>query len=330
MKYAPIIIPTMCRYEHFVRLIESLLRNRESRESDLYVGIDFPPKEKYVDGYRRICEFADEIVGFKSVNIIKHRENLGSRQNYCNLVKEVLRNHDSFIRMDDDVEVSPNFLSYMNACLEHYSVDDSVLAISGYKYSFDWSPADGTTVFRESLLCPMWGTAFWRDKYLKMDEYITSGKLKDNATEIARSGKLKRALKSALCEFSDLCLCDDHPDSLVTWSTDIAIRLYLIAEGYQVIMPVISKTRNWGFDGTGEYCGYDDRYANQEIDLEEEFNHIVDDGHCRNKPSCQMQRKEGISVKRSAIARLKIILFLLLGKKQYSALINKMRKFKNI
>ena len=43
-----------------------------------------------------------------------------------------------------------------------------------------------------------------------------------------------------------------------------------------------------------------------------------------------MQRKEGVSVKRSPIARLKIILFLLLGKEQYSALINKTRKFKNI
>ena len=52
MKYAPVIIPTMNRYNHFYACLESLERCTGSEHTDVYVALDYPPSEKYVDGWK--------------------------------------------------------------------------------------------------------------------------------------------------------------------------------------------------------------------------------------------------------------------------------------
>lgn len=49
--YAPVLIPTLCRSEHFIRCIESLKRNTWAQYTDVFIGLDYPPSEKYFDGY---------------------------------------------------------------------------------------------------------------------------------------------------------------------------------------------------------------------------------------------------------------------------------------
>ena len=52
-KYAPVMIPTLCRYEHLKRCIESLQMNSWAKYTDLYIGLDYPAKESHIDGYGR-------------------------------------------------------------------------------------------------------------------------------------------------------------------------------------------------------------------------------------------------------------------------------------
>ena len=49
----PIIIPTLCRYEHFARCIESLKENKYAQYTDIYIGIDYPITEEQRDDNRR-------------------------------------------------------------------------------------------------------------------------------------------------------------------------------------------------------------------------------------------------------------------------------------
>ena len=42
IKCAPILIPTLCRYEHFVKCIQSLKENTLANESDLFIALDYP------------------------------------------------------------------------------------------------------------------------------------------------------------------------------------------------------------------------------------------------------------------------------------------------
>ena len=57
MKYAPVIIPTLCRYEHFVRCVESLKKNTWAKYTDIYIGLDYPKKDSHREGYLKIKEY---------------------------------------------------------------------------------------------------------------------------------------------------------------------------------------------------------------------------------------------------------------------------------
>lgn len=57
MVYYPICIPTLCRYEKFKECIESLAHNTIASKTDLIIGLDFPPSEKYREGYEKIKEY---------------------------------------------------------------------------------------------------------------------------------------------------------------------------------------------------------------------------------------------------------------------------------
>ena len=47
---APVIIPTLCRYDHFKRLMESLNKCTWADKTDVYIGLDYPAKEEHRDG----------------------------------------------------------------------------------------------------------------------------------------------------------------------------------------------------------------------------------------------------------------------------------------
>ena len=52
MTFYPVIIYTLNRYEHFRRCVESLARNTHAEQTELVIGLDYPPSEKYVEGHR--------------------------------------------------------------------------------------------------------------------------------------------------------------------------------------------------------------------------------------------------------------------------------------
>lgn len=51
MNYAPIIIPTLNRNEHFRKCLESLEKCSGAENSEVFVALDFPPSDKYIDGW---------------------------------------------------------------------------------------------------------------------------------------------------------------------------------------------------------------------------------------------------------------------------------------
>ncbi len=52
--WAPVFIPTLCRFEHFKRCVESLAVCTHANETELFIALDYPCKESHWDGYRRI------------------------------------------------------------------------------------------------------------------------------------------------------------------------------------------------------------------------------------------------------------------------------------
>ncbi|MBQ8049152.1 MAG: glycosyltransferase family 2 protein [Bacteroidales bacterium] len=335
---APIIIPTLCRYEHFVRLIESLKRNSYAKYTDVYIGLDFPSSENHLDGYRKISLYLEgEFVEFKSLNVIKRQENYGSGRNLQALTEFVLSKYDRFIKADDDLEFSPNFLEYMNKCLDEYEYDDEIVAISGYSYPLKWKVGDGATIFKENFICPMWGTGFWKKKYMKLEEYIVEGKsLYNNARNIILNGSFIKMSDVCRKEFADLCLSQDSESSLATAISDISVRMYMAVCDKYVITPTLSKARNWGFDGTGQYCqsimntdngstAKNYLYHLQQMDVAKNFSIIPDTIYDNSSNKKAMGRFDPIPIMDRMNALLKITLFAVFGRRLYSKIIEKFR-----
>ena len=117
--YSPVVIPTLNRYEHFKRCLESLERCSGAEYTDVYIGLDYPPSDKYIEGWKLIDEYLikkEAKNGFKKLIIKRRKTNCGvggPTDNGELLVKEILMDYDRYIFTEDDNEFSPNFLEYV-------------------------------------------------------------------------------------------------------------------------------------------------------------------------------------------------------------------------
>ena len=128
----PVVIPTLNRYEHLKRCIGSLAKNTGAEETELIVGLDYPPSEKYQEGYAKIKEYLPSVKGFKNVIILEADKNLGAVENS----KKIRRyaqylGYEAYIYTEDDNEFSPNFLEYINWALVTFKNDKSINSICG-------------------------------------------------------------------------------------------------------------------------------------------------------------------------------------------------------
>ena len=114
MVYAPIIIPTLNRYEHLKRCVKSLQQNGWAKYTELYISVDYPAKESHWEGYRKVREYLEDgIEGFQKVNLFYQQANLGGRNNIQFLIQTVFELYDICIATEDDNEFSPCFIEFM-------------------------------------------------------------------------------------------------------------------------------------------------------------------------------------------------------------------------
>ena len=328
MNYAPIIIPTLNRVDHLTKLLDSLRRNSLAQYTDVFIGLDYPPSSLYEEGYERMCKYLqNDFSCFNSFNIIKRSENFGYLRNVEDLIDQVLQLHDRFIYMDDDLELSPNFLEYMNKCLTEYEGRDEIIAVCGYSYPLSWVMTDQSNVIRENFNCSMWGTGFWKSKYYNMQKSLKAGGLL-NYTSLKVNGNFNRLIDLAKYEYLNLCLFENPRRYLVENITDISIRLYLAMKGKFVIIPTLSKVRNCGFDGSGVYCpqivrqkgrltasNYD--YRIQEIDCETSFTLIEDTMNNVVANRRILNRFDVLPLKYKVRLYVKLVLLKFLGVRNY-------------
>lgn len=242
--YAPVLIPTLCRYEHFKRCLDSLSRCTGAKYTEVYIGLDYPTKEEHWEGYHKIENYLEIISNFLNLVVIKRKHNYGALGNIRDLKRMVSNKYDRFITSEDDNEFSPNFLEYMNAGLEKYKDDPSVLRICGclmpwdadvetclHTYSFNAFPAKDYNAL---------GLGGWFSK-----EY----KVPFTKESILKSYKLTyKTFKHGYCLAIDRFLVQLNKESQLP---DVCARLYCAFNNKYCIFPRISKVKNWGYDGSG-------------------------------------------------------------------------------
>lgn len=291
MECAPVLIVTLNRFDHLRRCIESLKSNSLAKDTDLYIGLDYPPNERYQKGYEQVRDYLDSGVdGFREVIVVKHAENQGASKNFMQLQEIVYKRHDRMIFSEDDNEFSPNYLEYMNRCLEKYEKDESVLAIAGYNYPIATDGFSGN-VFRYHIYFPAWGYGIWREKESQMRKKLNMNFFMRCYKNCHYMRMLSKASRNQYANMIKGML--EYTSNLIKGGqireTDLAYGLYMAATGKQMIFPVESKVRNCGYDGTGVNCGdlvyqstmeSDHRnfqYETQKIDERETFSDQIEE-----------------------------------------------------
>lgn len=256
MNYAPIIIPTLCRYEHFVRCIESLKKNTWAEYTDIYIGLDYPKNASHEEGYKKIKEYLKgDFSEFHSFTVFERKRNFGATKNSKRLQKDCLKKHDRFIYSEDDMEYSPNFIQYMDIALNEYEKDPSVVAVTGYSYPIDWKVAEGCTVVKQNFNCSAWGRGFWRKKRTGFLRYLKHYGLSRDFCKAYKNNRFSEMLDPAIIEYTNFVAYGwPTPRTFLNSTTDVAMRIYLAVKSKYVVMPIVSKVRNHGFDGSGIYC----------------------------------------------------------------------------
>lgn len=293
MIYAPIYIPTLCRSEHFKRCIESLKRNSWAKYTDVYVGIDYPPADKYRKGWEEICDYVDngDFSAFNTFIVIKRDVNYGASKNSVELRKMILEKYDRYIRTDDDIEFSPNFIEYMDKCLEAYEDDPDIVNVTGYSYPIEWKTSEGATCVKQNINVSMWGCGFWKKKEELVRPYCNSFGSVNDLPLVLKENRYERMIDAAKKEYIEGAGTWIKRNRFVGSRSDIGSRIYLAVAGRYCISPIISKARNYGFDGSGVYCDDivgDNKFGNtagtynypmQPIDTADTFELIPDTLH---------------------------------------------------
>lgn len=350
-QYAAVLIPTVNRINHLRTTIESLKKCLLADCTDVYVGLDYPPSEKYLNGYDEVCAYLEEgdFSVFHSFQVKKREENYGIAKNNADLRATAELFHDTFITMQDDIEVSKNFLVYINSALKYYENDPDVIAVSGYSYPVQWRKTDGSNALLTNYVAAEWGIGFWKKKRDDLLNELSNDYLYNNFIPAYKNGKLDLMIDACVKDYANTILNVYYrEDSLMRVVCDISMRAYLPIANKYVVMPTFSHTRNHGFDGTGVYCGKietekkDNRYADtydydiQPIDNSDHYvftpskDNYIDENREKLNKFDRRDQKEMASIrrklKRYAIAGSKLSTVYFKARSYYRAVKYKVKK----
>lgn len=278
--YAPVLIPTLNRSEHFKKCLESLEECSCADKTEIYVALDYPPSEKYVEGWKKNKEYLDikrNNNHFKKLNVIYRDRNFGlygDNSNYNALYREVAKVSDRFILTEDDNVFSKRFLEWINWGLTYFENDNSIYAICGYMHPAKLKKdIKGSYFYRHDLAA--WGYGGWFKKRIPLTLEL--------ANELIKSEKVyKYEMKHMFTSYVSLL---DMKKRGVEYGDAIVKAMEIDRDMYSVY-PVQTFVLNKGWDGSGSHGGVRPEYLSQKMgdNLDVEFQHVseVDETYINN------------------------------------------------
>ena len=247
MSHAPIALFVYARPWHTRKVLESLERNPEARDSDLYIFADGPKEAattEQIEAIREVRQLITEKSWCGDVRLVESSTNRGLADSIVSGVTEVVGSHGRVIVLEDDIELGPGALAFFNAALNLYQSDDAVMQISGFMVRCPiWVPSTGFLRMSSS-----WGWATWDRawKHYRSD----STALRERIDRIGR-----RAFDLENTSFHYEELCRNERGELKTWAVKWYASIFL--RNGLCLYPKRSIARNVGFDGSGENCEAD-------------------------------------------------------------------------
>lgn len=158
MLLAPVALFVYNRPDHTRRTLEALRANTLARETPLHVFSDAPRDAAAEAGVRAVRHLVAATEGFASVTIVQQSRNLGLAGSVTRGVTDLCDRFGRVIVLEDDIETGPYFLDYMNAALDRYGGDETVMHVSAYMFNLADPNALPETFFHRCPSCWGWGT----------------------------------------------------------------------------------------------------------------------------------------------------------------------------
>ena len=242
----PIVLFAYARPAHTERTLRSLMANRGASEHELIVHLDGPkgPRDELLvaEVSRVVSDVADSN-RFRRVTVHRSSRNQGLAASVIAGVTDVLAEHESVIVIEDDLLLAPDFLAFMDRALTEYADDDRIWSVSGFGPVLP-SLAGYQHDLYLSLRGSSWGWGTWRRSWDLVDWEVKDYRrfeydLIDRAV-FNRGGRDLAAMLDAQM--------DGRVDS---WAIRWCYSQY--RRGMYSVVPVTSKVRNIGLDGSGTH-----------------------------------------------------------------------------
>lgn len=241
---AAIAIFAFKRLDHLQRTLLALSDAEGFGESPIYVFSDGARDDvaRETEAVTALRQWLRDWCTMNRAEMFESPANRGLRLSVISGVTSVLERHDRIIVLEDDIIVSPSFLTFMNDALRAYEHRDEIMQVSGY-----FIPHDRKLPPIGLLRTPgSWGWATWKRawKHYRDDAVALLGEVRardPSGFDVNDSYGYLDALQR------------NAEGSLNTW----AVRWYasLFLRDGLAVHPAESLTRNIGFGEDATNCG---------------------------------------------------------------------------
>lgn len=246
--FAPIALFVYNRPQHTERTLKFLKQNELAAESRLFVfsdGAKTAADEKAVIEVRELLKSID---GFKSVELIERKENMGLANSIISGVSRLVADYKQVIVLEDDLITSPYTLTYFNEALDRYRNEEKVMHIGAYMYNLKDHNLPETFFYRAAT---SWGWATWERAWQHFEPNVDT-----LISQFSLQKKYDFSIENTMNFWKQI---QDYKNGK---NNSWAIRWYasIFLKGGLTLNPSQSLVNNIGHDGTGIHSGINDIY----------------------------------------------------------------------
>jgi hypothetical protein len=251
---APIILFVYNRPQETLRTLTLLSKNQLAKQSRLYIFSDGPRDEEQISKVNYVRKIISNLEGFKEVTIIKSEVNKGLGKSIIDGVSSIIQEHGKVIVLEDDLETSEHFLTFMNDALNFYEANNSIWSISGYTPEMKFPENYDKEVYGVMRACS-WGWATWHDRWEQ-----NNWELDDKIYDLINNKVAKKDFEKPGNDMTYMLL-DQKKGAIDSWAIRWCYNQYL--NNSITIYPKKSYVNNIGFSGESTHGSISKKYNTQ-------------------------------------------------------------------
>lgn len=280
--FAPIALFVYNRPQHTARTLKFLQQNDLAAESRLFIFSDGPATGNDEDLVAEVREIARNAEGFKSVELIASKSNLGLANSVIGGVNQLIQKYGQVIVLEDDLITSPYTLTYFNEALQKYKEQEQVMHIGAYMYPLSNHTLPESFFYRAAT---SWGWATWARAWKEFEPDIDVLMAQFSQEQIhAFSIEKQMNFWKQMNDFKN----GKNNSWAIRWYASIFLK------GGLTLNPSHSLVNNIGHDGTGVHSG-----------INEIYNVVINPKPIRNFPEQIQENQEAYQAIRTFLSKRK-------------------------